>query len=176
MSLPRLTTANYRSRIKHNLPGWASNPSSVPGTEGESRSAYIHEAAPWCCVLSVFAPLSFFQLPRRPQSFLNLPPEGVVHTPPMGTALLPFAPSSGRAAVDPTPTTHTHWKASPWRLEKWHDLSQPHGFPGGSAGKESACNVGDLGPIPGLGRSPGEGCSYALQDSGLESYTLCSRC
>ena len=31
------------------------------------------------------------------------------------------------------------------------------GFPGGSAGKESACNVGDLGLIPGLGRSPGEG-------------------
>ena len=30
-------------------------------------------------------------------------------------------------------------------------------FPGGSAGKESACNVGDLGSIPGLGRSPGEG-------------------
>ena len=31
------------------------------------------------------------------------------------------------------------------------------GFPCGSAGKESACNVGDLGSIPGLGRSPGEG-------------------
>ena len=31
------------------------------------------------------------------------------------------------------------------------------GFPGGSAGKESACNVGDLGLIPGLGRSPGGG-------------------
>ena len=31
------------------------------------------------------------------------------------------------------------------------------GFPGGSDGKESACNVGDLGLIPGLGRSPGEG-------------------
>ena len=31
------------------------------------------------------------------------------------------------------------------------------GFPGGSAGEESACNVGDLGSIPGLGRSPGEG-------------------
>ena len=30
------------------------------------------------------------------------------------------------------------------------------GFPGGSDGKESACNVGDLGLIPGLGRSPGE--------------------
>ena len=31
------------------------------------------------------------------------------------------------------------------------------GFPGGSDGKESTCNVGDLGLIPGLGRSPGEG-------------------
>ena len=31
------------------------------------------------------------------------------------------------------------------------------GFPGSSAGKESACNAGDLGLIPGLGRSPGEG-------------------
>ena len=41
------------------------------------------------------------------------------------------------------------------------------GFPCGSAGKESACNEGDLGSIPGLGRSPGEGKGYALQYSGL---------
>ena len=39
---------------------------------------------------------------------------------------------------------------------------------GGSAGKESACNVGDLGLIPGLGRSPGGGKGYPLQYSGLE--------
>ena len=43
------------------------------------------------------------------------------------------------------------------------------GFPGGSAGKESACNAGDLGSIPGLGRSPGEGKGYPLQYSGLEN-------
>ena len=36
------------------------------------------------------------------------------------------------------------------------------GFPGGSDGKESACSVGDLGLIPGLGRSPGEGKGYPL--------------
>ena len=42
-------------------------------------------------------------------------------------------------------------------------------FPGGSAGKESSCNVGDLGSIPGLGRSPGEGKGYPLQYSGLEN-------
>ena len=35
-------------------------------------------------------------------------------------------------------------------------------FPGGSAGKESACNAGDLGLIPGLGKSPREGNSYPL--------------
>ena len=44
------------------------------------------------------------------------------------------------------------------------------GFPCGSAGKESACSVGDLGFIPGLGRSPGEGKGYSLQYSGLENF------
>ena len=39
------------------------------------------------------------------------------------------------------------------------------GFPGSSAGKESACNTGDLGLIPGSGRFPGEGIGYPLQYS-----------
>ena len=49
----------------------------------------------------------------------------------------------------------------PWRRDR---LRTPVflGFPGGSVGKESACNVGDLGSIPGLGRSPGEGIGYPL--------------
>ena len=42
------------------------------------------------------------------------------------------------------------------------------GFPYSSVGKESTCNVGDLGLIPRLGRSPGEGKGYPLQYSGLE--------
>ena len=42
-----------------------------------------------------------------------------------------------------------------------------------SAGKESACNEGDLGSIPGLGRSPGEGNGYPLQCSGLENSMDC---
>ena len=42
-------------------------------------------------------------------------------------------------------------------------------LPCGSAGKESACNAGDLGLIPGLGRSSGEGKGYPLQYSGLEN-------
>ena len=44
------------------------------------------------------------------------------------------------------------------------------GFPGGSGGKESACNVGDLVSIPGLGKSPGEESGYTLQYSFLENY------
>ena len=48
------------------------------------------------------------------------------------------------------------------------------GFSSGSAGKESACNEGDLGRIPGLGRSPGEGNSYPLQYSGLENSMDCT--
>ena len=56
-------------------------------------------------------------------------------------------------------------------------LSRPpqclEGFPSGSDGKESACNVGDLGLIPGLGRSPGERNSYPLQYSGLENSMDC---
>ena len=47
------------------------------------------------------------------------------------------------------------------------------GFPCGSAGKESVCNVGDLGSIPGLGRFPGEGKGYPLQYSGLENSMDC---
>ena len=43
------------------------------------------------------------------------------------------------------------------------------GFPGGSDGKESACNAGNLGSIPGSGRSPGEGNGNPLQYSCLEN-------
>ena len=46
-----------------------------------------------------------------------------------------------------------------------------NGFPGGSDGKESACNAGDLGLIPGLGRSPEEGNDTLLQYSCLENPT-----
>ena len=47
------------------------------------------------------------------------------------------------------------------------------GFPDSSVGKESTCNAGDLGWIPGLGRSPGEGKGYPLQYSGLENFIDC---
>ena len=48
-----------------------------------------------------------------------------------------------------------------------------YGGLGGPAGKESACNAGDLGSVPGLGRSPGEGHGNPLQCSGLENSMDC---
>ena len=67
--------------------------------------------------------------------------------------------------------------AQPAKQETWFDswrrdrLPTPVflGFPGGSDGKESACNVGDLGSIPGLGRPPGGGHGNPLQYYGLEN-------
>ena len=82
-----------------------------------------------------------------------------------------------------------------WGREKWHQMCNLYmvpyilasvqwerhfiiffwllGFPCGSAGKESACNVGDLGSVPRLGRFPGEGKGNPLQYSGLENSMDC---
>ena len=63
-------------------------------------------------------------------------------------------------------TTLCHRATSPCTL---YSIIVFLGFPCGSAGKESACNVGYLGSIPGLGRSPGEGKGYPLKYSGLKN-------
>ena len=55
-----------------------------------------------------------------------------------------------------------------------HFIKYEMSFPCGSTGKESARNVGDLGSIPVLGRSPGEGKCYPLQGSGLENSMDCT--
>jgi len=56
----------------------------------------------------------------------------------------------------------------PWRRDRL-SIRVFLGFCGGSAGKESTSNAGDLGSIAGLGRSPGEGNGYPFQYSGLEN-------
>ena len=58
-------------------------------------------------------------------------------------------------------------------LLRYNSVIYFSGFPGGSAGQESACNVGDLGSIPGLGRSSREEKGYPLQYSGLENSMDC---
>ena len=67
--------------------------------------------------------------------------------------------------------TATHSRILAWRIPDRGAWKSE--FPGGSDGKESACNVGDLGLIFGLGRSPGGGNSYPLPYSGLESSMDC---
>ena len=66
------------------------------------------------------------------------------------------------------------WK-SPWEFPPSRKglVSLLLDFPGGSAGKKSACNAEDLGLIPGSGRSPGEGIGYLIQYSGLENSMDC---
>ena len=68
-------------------------------------------------------------------------------------------------------TSFNSWVGKiPWRRNR---LLTPVSSAGGSAGKESTCNAGDLGSIPGLGRSCGEGKSYSLQYSSLENSIDC---
>ena len=70
-------------------------------------------------------------------------------------------------AKQETPVRFLGWKI-PWRRERL-PTAVFLGFSNDSSGKESACNAGDLGSIPGLGRSPGEGKGYPLLYSGLEN-------
>ena len=73
---------------------------------------------------------------------------------------------------NPLAMLETPVRKIPWRRDR---LPTPvfSGFPCVSDGKESACNAGDLGLIPRLGRSPGEGKGYPLQHSGLENSMDC---
>ena len=64
---------------------------------------------------------------------------------------------------------YQYWLTDTIMYQYWVLLVYLLGFPGGSDGKESACSVGDLGLIPGLGRCSGEGKGYPLQYSGLEN-------
>ena len=67
---------------------------------------------------------------------------------------------------------HDSWKNLNVHQQKMDKLDVVHvykGFPGGSDSKASACNVGNLGSIPGPGRSPGEGNGNPLQYSCLEN-------
>ena len=95
-------------------------------------------------------------------------------------SLLGWIPGSQPGFPIPTPLSmaalrlHRDW-GSP-TLDLSDESSCSKGFPGSFAGKESACNVGDLSSIPGLGRYPGEGKGYPLQYYGLENsmHGLCS--
>ena len=94
----------------------------------------------------------------------------------LGLFKLPWSLLNKRAACLWTPQISFPFKevALPFSLLRFEaQLLLLMGFPGGSADREPACNVGDLGLIPGLGRSPGGGNGYPLQYSGLENFLEC---
>ena len=83
------------------------------------------------------------------------------------------APADMLTAGSPPPAPAPHGPTAGASAHKEQKLHLPRGFPCVPAGKESSCNVGDLGLIPGLGRYPGEGKGYPLQYSGLENSMDC---
>ena len=85
---------------------------------------------------------------------------------------IPWRSSGEDSTLSRIPYIHTFTGS----LERWYwwpyvqgSKGNAGGFPGVSNSKESPCNVGDLGSIPGLGRSPGEGNGSPHQYSGLEN-------
>ena len=84
-------------------------------------------------------------------------------------SMLRAPPKSAKLKITKCLVKDEFWSRNQWRA--W--LQTKVGIPCGSAGKESTCNAGDLGSIPGLGRSPGEGKGYPLQYSGLENSMDC---
>ena len=89
-----------------------------------------------------------------------------------GDKSAPFKPQLGNSAWDPGQAPilkGRYWDC----LNFFFNLFYLSKVDSGSAGKDSACNAGDLGSIPGLGRSPGEGKGYPLQYSGLENSINC---
>ena len=88
---------------------------------------------------------------------------------------MPFPPPADLRdlGTEPTSSVSCIGKRILYLLSNWGHIYYMLGFPRGSASKESTCNVRDLGPIPGLGRSPEEGNSYTLQYSGLVNSMDC---
>ena len=74
-----------------------------------------------------------------------------------------------RRALSDAGAAVTHFLKSKQCFRTSEHLNPENSFPGGSDGKESACNAGDLSSIPGSGRSPGEGNGNPLQYSCLEN-------
>ena len=63
------------------------------------------------------------------------------------------------------PSSDTYWLTQIFKVFSFHITKESMAFPCSSVGKECACNIGDLGSIPGSRRSPGEGIDYPFQCS-----------
>ena len=108
--------------------------------------------------------------PSRVPKIQTEPPARFLCAPSFAGALPCAWAAIPSAQAPPSLTVPALWRQpSPWAQRPSTGVHLHLGFPAGSDGKESACNAGDLGWIPGLGRSPGEGNSYPLQCPSLEN-------
>ena len=147
--------------LEHRLSGRGTPGSAAPGPLESSRT---RDAT---CVSCIGKWILYHRTPREAPSsvlFQTLWPsvEG-----------FPGSSAGKRIRLQSRRLRFSSWvRKIPWRRDR---LPTPVclGFPCGSAGEESARNSGDLGSIPGLGRSPGEGNGYPLQCSGLENSLDC---
>ena len=107
----------------------------------------------------------------------QLPEFTQTHVHRVGDAIQPSHPLLLLPSIFPSVRVFSNESAFHIRWPKYwsfsFNISPSNEHPGSSAGKESACNAGDLSLIPGLGTSPGEGNSYLLQYSGLENPMKC---
>ena len=154
---------------------------SVKNIIFSQTSKYENSEIPWLLPSPLFSSLTMSLMTSHihPFAFLGLEHHFFKSTPCHGL------PSVLHTLIHPTPftltfhTTPNHWLASQGPFSgALHLCFSSYHLPmcppaNGSAGKESACNTGDLVSIPGLGRSPREGNSYPLQYSGLENFMDC---
>ena len=128
------------------------------------KRGFVQEVAHWCALL-------FFSCSVMSDS---LRPHGLQH------ARFPCPSPSPRTCSNSCPSSQWYHPTISSSVVPFSSCLQSFPASGsfpmswlfpsyGSADKESACNVGDLGSISGLGRSPGEGKGYPLQYSGLEN-------
>ena len=161
------------------IPAWASSSLAFPvmysayklNIQGNNRQPWhtpmsiLKQYFVPCLVLTVFSWPAYWFLRRQVRRSGNPISPRIFHI------LLQSTQSKNPPAMQETLVQFLGWKIS-WRNDR---LPTPLflGFPCSSAGKESACNMGDLGSISGLGRSPGEGKGYPLQFSRLENSMDC---
>ena len=151
---------NSHKSFKKRIRGF---PGSVPYCFHDNEEPRVWKGFPYLFSLFIFVRLSHSRCLGKAGWLLEalLPLEGVRKW------SLPRILHWGSPGFDP-------WVGKIPRRRDW--LPTPVlGFPGGSDGKESACNAGDPGSIPGLGRSPGGGHGYPLQDSWLENPSRVQR-
>ena len=144
------TQGGYWGKLQGDVPLWTSRKQLVVfGDQLLKIPAYAEASHPW------------WELVRF--LFNNSPAWNVHVTTP--DALLMVRDITGRKPGSSSLAPPHGWNA----VLKMVLVSVEYCFCGGSNGKESACNAGNLGLIPGLGRSPGEGNGYSLHYSCLEN-------